>query len=118
MTIGKQIRTSTLEYGKLAPNFDLASTDGQSYTRSQYRGKSGLVLIFFENTTEALALLKTIALDREEYRELNSHIFAIGHTSRESLTQLASGLPFTVLADPDSTAWKAYSSSDEPGYGV
>ena len=33
MTTGKKILTSLLEYGKLAPNFELVGTDGNTYTR-------------------------------------------------------------------------------------
>src|SRR5258708_4087118 len=120
MTMGKQIRTSSLEYGKLAPNFVLESTDGQAFTRAQFRGKSGLVLIFFRDTPDIHTLLKEIAQDKAEYDELNSRILGIARANREELAKVASqlNLPFTLLADPDGTAWKAYSGSAEPGYSV
>jgi peroxiredoxin len=120
MAIDKQSRKSSLEYGKLAPNFELESADGQTFTRSQFRGKSGLVLIFFEDTPEARTLLQQIAADKDEYSQLNSRIFGIARATRDELAKTASALslPFTLLADPHNIAWKAYSGSDEPGYGV
>src|SRR5258706_16346714 len=120
MTMGKQIRTSYLEYGKLAPNFELESTEGHAFTRAQFRGKRGLVLIFSRETLDVHNLLKGFAQYKAEYDELNSRIFGIARANREELAKVASqlNLPFTLLADPDGTAWKAYSGSAEPGYGV
>src|SRR4051812_25356158 len=111
MAMDKQSRKSSLEYGKLAPSFELESTDGQTFTRSQFRGKSGLVLIFFEETPEAYKLLHQVAADKEEYSQLNSRIFGIAHETRDELAKIASelSLPFTLLADPNNVAWKAYS---------
>jgi peroxiredoxin len=118
MTVGKQIRVSPLQYGKLAPAYELEATDGQMYTRSQFRGKSGLLLLFVQNTPEALVLLNAIAADRDEYAELNTRILVIGLDSAKNLAELANALPFTVLADPNGKAWNAYSGIHDPAYGV
>jgi peroxiredoxin len=111
---------TNLEYGKLSPQFSLEGSDGRTYTRGQFRGKSGLVLIFFESSHEVQTLLKALCDDEAEYQELNSRILGIGHADQDELGTIAESLSlcFTLLADPQGEVWKAYSGSDTPGYGV
>src|SRR5690349_8042494 len=111
---------TNLEYGKLSPQFSLEGNDGQIYTRGQFRGKSGLVLIFFESLHEVQTLLKALCDDEAEYQELNSRVLGVGHPHKDELVTLAASLKlcFTLLADPQGEVWKAYSGSDSPGYGV
>src|SRR4051812_916576 len=108
-----------LEYGKLAPQFELDSTNGKCYTRGQFRGKSGLVLIFFQPNTEIYPLLNEICEDKKEYDELNVHILGIGHATLNTLTEIATSLAlyFPLLADPQGQVWTAYSGLTTPGYG-
>jgi peroxiredoxin len=112
---------ANLEYGKLSPQFSLESIDGQTYTRGEFRNKSGLVLIFFEPTHEVHAFLRAVCDDEAEYQELNSRILGIGHADKKQLAEMAApliNLCFTLLADPDGEVWNAYSGLDAPGYGV
>jgi peroxiredoxin len=109
-----------LEYGKLSPQFSLEGLDGRSYTRGQFRNKSGLVLIFFEPVPEIDTLFKAICDDQAEYQELNSRVLAIGHATKDELTDLAISQNgyFSILADPQGETWKSYTGSNTPGYGV
>jgi peroxiredoxin len=111
---------SPLVYGKLAPDFELESVDGKTFTRGQFRGKSALVLIFFQPTTEVQTLLDKVGEDSDEYNELNVRVFAIARATRDELKPLAAALhpSITLLADPAGEAWKAYSGTDQPGYAV
>lgn len=116
----QKLEQTPLEYGKLAPEFSLMSLSGQRVTRSQFRNKSALVLIFFQPTPEAADLLETIGRDAAEYAEINAQVIGIGHTSQEDLARLAESqdLSLMLLADPQGVAWKAYSGTETPGYGV
>jgi peroxiredoxin len=109
-----------LEYGNLAPRFELKSADGQPFSRNQFRNKSGLVLIFFQAVAQIQSLLDQVSRDQAEYLELNTRVFGIGHATSDQLKQASHslGLSFTLLADPDGAAWRAYSQSDLPGYAV
>src|SRR5258708_37272470 len=74
-------KSAPLEYGNLAPNFELEAVTGiagQVVTRHQYRNKSGLVLIFFPLNADAQVWLPSLDQDRVEYEELNSRVLGIG----------------------------------------
>jgi peroxiredoxin len=116
----KSINENPLVNGTLAPNFELESIDGKTFTRSQFRNKSGLVLIFFQPIPEAHALLDKVGEDSDEYNELNVRVFAITRATRDDLKSLATTIhpSITLLADPTSEAWKAYTGSAQPGYAV
>src|SRR5260221_9195928 len=109
---------SQLEYGKLAPSFELTAIDGQKYSRQQFRGKSGLVLLFFLPMPEAQLWLKQISRDEAEYKELNSQILGIGRATLDELAPLAAPikLPFPLLVDPQGETLKAYAGTPDPGY--
>jgi peroxiredoxin len=118
--MAQELEQTPLEYGKLAPDFSLISVSGEKVTRSQYRNKSALILIFFQPTPEAVDLLKAIVRDTAEYAELNAHLIGIGRASQDDLARLAEShaLSLTLLADQQGTAWKAYSGVETPGYGA
>jgi len=118
--MAQELEQTPLDYGKLAPEFSLTSLASEKVTRSQYRNKSALVLIFFQPTPEAVDLLKAILRDAAEYAELNAHVIGIGRASQDELAQLTEShaLSLTLLADQQGIAWKAYSGTESPGYGV
>src|SRR5260370_1795074 len=116
--INKLTRPEPLDYGALAPQFSLTSTDGQIVTRGQFRGKSGLVLIFFLPTPECQKLLTSVKADEAEYRELNAHVIGIGRAESAILVPFAEVLKMTLLADPKAEAWFAYTGTDATGYAV
>ena len=116
----KLTNETPLVYGKLAPNFELETADGQIVTRSQYRNKSGLVLFFFQPTPEAQVFLDNIGEDSDEYNELNVRVLGIVRAGRDALKALIAAIrpSITLLADPKGEAWKAYTGTDQPGYAV
>ena len=116
----KSTNGTPLVYGKLAPNFELETADGQIVTRSQFRNKSGLVLVFFQTTPEAQQFLNNIAEDSDEYNELNVRVLGIVRASRDDLKALTAAVhpSITLLADPTGETWKAYTGTDQPGYAV
>jgi peroxiredoxin len=119
----KQFSAVKLKGGALSPDFSLETADNhnkQIVTREQFRGKSGLVLIFFQPTPNAVELLKRLEQDDAEYKELNSRVIGIGHASADDLAQLAedNDINLMLLADPQGSAWKKYAGTDQPGYGV
>src|SRR5438552_8651482 len=103
----KLFRPEPLDYGVLAPQFSLTSTDGQTVTRGQFRGKSGLVLIFFLPTPECQKLLASVKADEAEYRELSAQVIGIGRAERDVLMPIAEMLKMMLLADPQAEAWRA-----------
>jgi peroxiredoxin len=115
---GPKVNSTPLEYGALAPEFALESTTGETIRRGQFRNKQALVLVFFLPTPEAESYLQALARDAAEYKELNARIIGLGRAARKELEPLAARLPFILLADANGVAWKAYSGSDQPGYGV
>jgi peroxiredoxin len=106
-----------LPYGQLAPDFELHSVSGDSITRHQFRNQKALVLIFFQDFLKIKPLLEQISKDMAEYVELNARVLGIGQTTAEALAQVASDLPFTLLADPDGKTTRRYLNIDS-GYGV
>lgn len=95
-----------LRFGALAPNFKLQSTSGHPFTREQFRAKNGLLMVFFPTPADARIepLLREIAASLPAYEQINVRVLAIT-TSDPDLTDL----PFSVLLDPDSSVWRAYS---------
>jgi peroxiredoxin len=104
--------TPYLKPGSLAPAFTLPSNDGQPITRSQYRNKAGLLLIFVPSLADpsVAALLEQVAKDTERYSKLRAKVYIISHTPGNA--------PLPVLTDADGTTWRAYSGQSAPGYGV
>ncbi len=106
-----QARREPLPYGRLAPDFCLESVDGSTFTREQFRGKQGLVIVFIKpHQAAAEPLLKAIGQDWTEYVEINTRILAIADLPLADLAPLATALalPFPLLADADNRVWQAY----------
>src|SRR5689334_15510619 len=113
----KNLASTPLPFGELAPNFELQTADGHTITRSQFRGKSALVLLFVQPTVEATQYWNEIGADSDEYNELNARVLVIVEVLVQPMaTPVHSAI--TLLADPNGAAWKAYSGTDQPGYGA
>ncbi len=89
-------------------------------TRSEFRNKHGLALVFFQPTPEAIKLLQALSRDEPEYKELNALVIGIGRATHQEFERLTfqRGLSMMLLADPGGAAWKAYAGTDSPGCGV
>ncbi len=101
-----------LKAGDLAPNFSLADGSGQTVTRSQFRNRAGLALIFASDLSDLVVrdLLNGIQRDQDAYQKLGAQTFVITPTSHES--------PLPTLIDANSTTWQRYAQTSEPGYGL
>lgn len=106
------MNSTPLEPGKLAPNFALTATGGTVMTRSQFRNKAGLVLIFTPTPGDPgmVALLHGIERDQDAYHKLGARVFVVTRTVSKSV------LP--TLFDADGKTWQQYSGGVEAGYGV
>lgn len=102
--------TMPLAPGKLAPAFELQTPDGEIITRNQFRNRSALLILFFQEDGEIRARLDGILQDAKEYAELNVRLLAIGHKTATDLTTLTRQYApsITFLADPAGRAWSAY----------
>lgn len=108
-----------LEQGELAPDFDLETSTSERISREEFRGKAGLVLVFFRWDPAIRPYLEAIAHDADEYGLIGSRVLAITDIGREALrAALAWELPFPLAADPDGRAWKAYTSQSDYAYAV
>ena len=107
-----------LPYGSLAPDFRLPSAAGTFYSREQFRGKQGLVLLFLQQASpSSAALLRAIAQLWSEFVEINAQVLAIFDAPREALMPLAQALslPFPLLADAENNVWQRYTSESARG---
>ncbi|MCC7207581.1 MAG: redoxin domain-containing protein [Anaerolineae bacterium] len=108
-----------LEPGALAPDFELETATGKRISREDFRGKAGLVLVFFRWDPAIRPYLDAIAHDMDEYTLIGSRVLAITDVGREALrAALAWQLPFPLAADPDGRAWQAYTRRTEYAYAV
>ncbi|MCS6872081.1 MAG: redoxin domain-containing protein [Anaerolineae bacterium] len=107
-----------LPYGRLTPDFRLESVTGTLYSREQFRGKRGLVLLFLPQAEPlSAALLRRLKGLWSEFVEINVQVLAIFDARREALMPLAQALdlPFPVLADADNHVWQLYTHEARRG---
>lgn len=110
---------SPLTFSAVAPEFYLKTRVGETVTRSSYRNKSGVIVLFFpaESTQDAQirAYLDTLVNDRAEYLELNVKIVVILPVQPESLPEVSDPL-IRYLADTDRAAWNAWTANAPAEY--
>jgi hypothetical protein len=106
------ITPTPLKPNKLAPGFSLKNTQGETVTRSQFRNKAGLLLLFVPHADDpALApLLSAIYKDTAWYQKLKVRVILIARHPMASHLE--------VLDDSEGVAWLAYTGLVEAGYGV
>ncbi len=99
-----------LPYGKLAPAFELQTVNGETVTRSQFRNRCALLIVFFHLSPEIDKRFEAIVQESPEFIELNVRILAIGRADCKQLAAIASKFApaMTILADPEGKAWNAY----------
>ncbi len=107
-----------LPYNRLTPDFRLQSASGAFYSREQFRGRHGLVLLFLPQAEPAsVALLAQIKALWAEFLEINARVLAIFDAEPEALAPLAQTLdvPFPLLADADGRVWRHYTGEPTRG---
>jgi peroxiredoxin len=111
--------TAPLQPGTLAPDFELETATGERVSREDFRGKAGLVLVFFRWDPAIRSYLESIGRDADEYALIGTRVLAITDIGREALRAVLSWqLPFPFAADPDGRAWQAYTHSTDYAYAV
>lgn len=103
-----------LPYGVLAPDFSLPSITGTIYTREQFRGKQGLVLLFLQQAeTHSATILCQIIRLWSEFVEINAQVLTIF----EMLPPPAEAfdLPFPMLVDAGDRVWQRYTQESARG---
>ena len=105
-----------VEEGKPAPNFELRADDGRTVKLSDFRGQP-VVLYFYpkDDTPGCAAQACGIRDSYSEFQARGAEVLGISvddETSHQAFREKYN-LPFTLLADPDSEAGKAYGVTQE-----
>jgi peroxiredoxin len=100
-----------LAVGKPAPNFTLPTADGRSVTRSAYRARKHLVVIFLPCVDlPAREYLEALRDRYGEVRDADAEILAVCTDPAAAADGLRAALdvPFPLLLDPEGTAARRY----------
>ena len=110
-----------VEEGKPAPDFELHADDGRTVKLSDFRGRP-VVLYFYpkDDTPGCAAQACGIRDSYSEFQARGAEVLGISvddETSHQSFREKYN-LPFTLLADPNSEAGKAYgvTQDDKPWF--
>ncbi len=101
-------------------HFELSAADGKMTSLKQFSGKPVVLLFYLGNGCgHCMEQLKTFATAAESYRKAGIEIVAIGAESAADLAatskacDAAKGAPFTLLADPGMTTFRAWRCYDD-----
>jgi len=101
-----------LSVGSEAPNFTLQDSDNNSYTLSDFEGKSPVVIYFYPkaNTSGCTKQACGIRDDYSKFKENGIEIFGISVDSKESIKEFINDnqLNFPLLSDIDKKVAEAY----------
>ena len=94
-----------------APSFELALPDGTPVTRSQYRSKAQLVLVFAEDHAQPDVdrLLQSLAARHDEFTEVPAPVYAVSPDAPPGATAIP------VLVDRQGQVGDAYRDLFPPG---
>jgi thioredoxin-dependent peroxiredoxin len=98
--------------GEKAPNFSLMGSDGKTYTLSNFKGKSAVVLAWFPRafTGGCTKECKSFAEGGKEFRGLSVAYFTASVDEPGDNKKFAESLScdYPILSDPDKSVAKAY----------
>ncbi|WP_405155149.1 thioredoxin-dependent thiol peroxidase [Paenibacillus sp. FSL K6-0108] len=101
----------TLTEGKLAPDFELPSSMGETVKLSDYRGQRVLLYFYPKDMTSSCTQQACDFRDRhEEFKELNTVILGVSTDPMKRHDQFIAkyGLPFILLSDEDHQVAEQY----------
>ena len=105
--------------GDQAPEFTLPGTGGRSYSLSEYRGHT-VVLVFYpgDDTAVCTKQLNNYNHDLAEFDDVNAQILAISPQDVASHERFAGkhGLQFPLLADTDKAVGSSYGTLGPLGF--
>ena len=114
--------TAMLRAGDVAPDFDLAASDGQQYRLSDFRGKKPVVIAWFPKafTGGCTIECKSMASNREALGGAGVAFFGASTddvaTNRRFADSLDAGFP--ILSDPSKTVARAYGVLGPSGFAA
>ncbi|MGD1907797.1 MAG: peroxiredoxin [Leptolyngbyaceae cyanobacterium] len=98
--------------GDLAPDFSLASQNGETVTLSQFKGQKPVVLYFYpkDDTPGCTAESCSFRDSYEAFTDLGAEVIGISSDSPSSHSAFANkhNLPFTLVSDMGAKVRKAY----------
>jgi peroxiredoxin Q/BCP len=101
----------TLTEGKLAPDFELPSSTGETVKLSDYRGQRVLIYFYPKDMTSSCTQQACDFRDRhEEFKGLNTVILGISTDPMKQHDKFTAkyGLPFTLLSDEEHQVAEQY----------
>lgn len=100
------------EVGKAAPEFTLQDQDGTKVSLKSFKGKQPVVLYFYPKDDTSGCTKQACAFRdaRAEYEAAGAKVIGVSPDDVASHRKFATKyeLPFTLLADPDTTVCQAY----------
>ena len=102
----------TLKENDLAPNFTMEEANGMSYTLSDYRGKSPVVIYFYPKASTPGCTKQACGIrdEYEKFAENNIVVLGVSIDSKESLKEFMKeySLNFPLLSDHDKKVAESY----------
>ena len=102
----------TLKENDLAPNFTVEDANGMSYTLSDYRGKSPVVIYFYPKASTPGCTKQACGIrdEYEKFAENNIVVLGVSIDSKESLKEFMKeySLNFPLLSDHDKKVAESY----------
>ncbi len=104
--------TNTISVGNVAPNFTLEDTKGNSFTLSDYKDKTPVVIYFYPkaNTPGCTKQACGIRDDYSKFKENKITIFGISVDGKEAIKEFVEDykLNFPLLSDSKKTTSESY----------
>lgn len=101
-----------LRVGDVAPDFTLGSTNGESVSLADFRGRADVVLFFYPKDDSPACSTEACSFrdGYEAFKDLGAEVIGISSDSEASHVQFADRLrlPFRLLSDPDGSVRKRF----------
>lgn len=112
-------QSSTLKAGDTAPDFTLKDAYDNSYTLSDFKGKSPVVVYFYPKANTAGCIKEACGIrdSREKFKENNIKVLGISTDSQKEIKEFIDdyGLNFPLLSDYNKNVSKEYGVLSDRG---